>query len=267
MTSAEGLRRPVVGILQPSYLPWLGAFDLMAVCDTWVFLDDAQYTRHPGWRNRNRIKTPKGPEYLTVPVRKAPLGTPILSIEIDSAQPWAARHRAKLVRAYEGCRGLPLVLDCVDPVLSAPPARLAPLCTDLTVRLAGALGLGPAFLHASELGIGGRGPERILQICRRLGARTYVNGAAGRALYERERFEEAGIDLVFQEYRHPEYDQPHPPFVSHLSVVDLLVSHAPEEALRILRSGSNLPAAGSGEPVARPLGDTAAAVRLDPPRR
>lgn len=241
MSSGGPLRGPVVGILQPSYLPWLGAFDMMAVCDTWVFLDDAQYTRHPGWRNRNLIKTPDGPRYLTVPVRKAPLGTPILSIEIHPNEPWTRRHRAKLVESYRGCPQLDAILDLLDPVLAEPPRRLAPLCTKLTERLAETLGLAPTFLHASELAVEGRGPDRILELCRKLGARTYVNGAAGRGLYDADRFAAEGIDLVFHEYRHPEYAQPHPPFASHLSVVDLLMSHEPGEARRILRSGSNLP--------------------------
>jgi hypothetical protein len=183
--AGEALAHPVVGILQPSYLPWLGAFALMSACDVWVFYDDVQYTRRD-WRNRNRIKTARGPETLTVPVSK--------------------------------------------------PARDA---TIAQVRIQ----IRPRFVLASELAVAGRGQERILALCRKLGAASYVNGAAGRELYEPESFAELGIALAFQDYRHPEYDQPHPPFASHLSVVDLLMSHPPAEARRILDGGARLEAA------------------------
>lgn len=234
------LRRPVVGILQPSYLPWLGAFDLMAVCDIWIFYDDVQYTRRD-WRNRNRIKTARGPEYLTVPVRKAPRDTSIRDIEIHDDGKWGARHLAKLEEAYADCPQRKPVLDLLRPSLARPPARLAPLCTGLIRELSGLLGIRPTFLEASGLACEGVGQERILALCQKVGAASYVNGAAGRALYDADRFEAASIDLVFQDYSHPEYAQPHPPFASHLSVVDLLMSYSPEEARRILRSGSNLP--------------------------
>lgn len=233
------LERPVVAVLQPSYLPWAGAFDMMAAADVWVFYDDVQYTRRD-WRNRNRIKGPKGPELLTVPVRKCPIETLIRDVRIHDEEDWAHSHLARLERCYAGCPQRDAVLALLEPLLCSGEQSLAALCMDTTRALARHLGLAPRFVTASELAVEGRGQARVLALCRTLGAASYVNGAAGRALYDESAFAEHGIRLVFHEYDHPTWDQPHPPFASHLSVVDLLMSHAPEEALGILRSGTNL---------------------------
>jgi hypothetical protein len=240
--AGEALAHPVVGILQPSYLPWLGAFALMSACDVWVFYDDVQYTRRD-WRNRNRIKTARGPETLTVPVSKPARDATIAQVRIHPETDWAKSHLAKLRTEYRGCPQREETLALLEPVLLAGETGLSTLCCDLTRALAERLEIRPRFVLASELAVAGRGQERILALCRKLGAASYVNGAAGRELYEPESFAELGIALAFQDYRHPEYDQPHPPFASHLSVVDLLMSHPPAEARRILDGGARLEAA------------------------
>src|SRR5471030_3224556 len=91
-----------VAILQPGYLPWLGFFDQLARSDVFVYYDDVQYDTH-GWRNRNRIKAPTGPHWLTVPVRHAGLGKPkILGIEIDAKTQWARKHVGSIRQYYNG---------------------------------------------------------------------------------------------------------------------------------------------------------------------
>ena len=89
-----------VVVLQPGYLPWLGFFDQMRRADVFVYYDDVQYDKH-GWRNRNRIKTQDGPQWLTVPVRHGGQGFPrIIDVEIDGRTPWARKHVASVRQAY-----------------------------------------------------------------------------------------------------------------------------------------------------------------------
>ena len=86
-----------VAIHQPQYLPWLGYLAKWAAADVFVFLDTVQYEKN-GWQNRNRIKTPTGPRWLTVPVH-ARLGTPIDEVTVDTAQPWGERHLRAIEQA------------------------------------------------------------------------------------------------------------------------------------------------------------------------
>ena len=93
-----------VVILQPGYLPWLGFFDQMRRADVFVYYDDVQYDTH-GWRNRNRIKTQRGPLWLTVPVRHSGLSKPrILDVAIDTRANWAKKHLASIRQAYAAAR-------------------------------------------------------------------------------------------------------------------------------------------------------------------
>lgn len=236
----SSLTSPVVGILQPSYIPWLGAFDMLAACDIWIFYDDVQYNRR-SFRNRNRIKTIRGAEYLTVPVEKQPRDTPTNAIRIAEVSPWAEHHLSKLRESYSSCPGFSRVQGVLADAFERRGALLVDLNTDLMRTFADLLGLQPSFLNASDLGASGRGQERILELCRSVGATTYVNGAAGRDLYDPDTFRDAGIELVFHEYEHPRYEQPHGEFIDHLSIVDLLMTYEPSHALEILRRGSNLP--------------------------
>src|SRR5580692_4657424 len=90
-------------ILQPSYIPWRGYFHQIQKADLFVFYDDAQYDKH-GWRNRNRIKTPQGPQWLTIPVNKkgnVEHQRAIQEIEICWEQPWNKRHHLTLQHAYK----------------------------------------------------------------------------------------------------------------------------------------------------------------------
>src|ERR1700730_7775673 len=90
-------------ILQPSYIPWTGFFHQIQKADVFVFYDDVQYDKH-GWRNRNRIKTPQGPQWLTIPVKKkgnVEKKRRILDIEIDWQRPWNKKHHLSIRQAYQ----------------------------------------------------------------------------------------------------------------------------------------------------------------------
>src|SRR6184192_3437498 len=99
MTNTSTSHR-TLAVLQPGYLPWLGFFDQLQRSDVFVYYDDVQYDKH-GWRNRNRIKSPSGPHWLTVPVRHSGLGwPPISAVEIESGAPWARKHLGTIRQCY-----------------------------------------------------------------------------------------------------------------------------------------------------------------------
>ena len=221
-------------ILQPSYLPWLGYFEQLAHADVFVFLDDVQYTRSD-WRNRNRIKTARGPAWITVPVQRTGLQKTIADTYIDYTSDWPVRHLNLLRENYRHAPHFDEVMAIIERHLRARSARLMDLCVDLILDLANLMALPVHTELASALGVRSADPhDRLIALCRAVGATEFYEGRAGADYLEPARFVQAGIDLVYQDYRHPEYTQSFPPFVSHLSIVDLLFHHGREAGAVVL---------------------------------
>lgn len=216
-------------VLQPSYLPWRGYFDLVDRADVFVFYDDVQYDKH-GWRNRNRVKTANGPAWLTVPVHAHGAvedGTPIAEIAIDHRRDWVRAHLETLRHAYRRQPFYARYAPLLASILERRHARLADLTIELTVALAQELGATTLFVRSSELPLRGRKNDRLLDVLERVGADRYISGPSARAYIAPERFAAAGIALEFADYDYPPYDQPHPPFEPAVSIVDALFALGP----------------------------------------
>ena len=234
-----------VAIHQPQYLPWLGYLAKWAAADVFVFLDTVQYEKN-GWQNRNRIKTAAGPQWLTVPVH-ARLGTPIDAVGVDTAQPWRERHLRAIENAYARAPYLARHHDALGRLYATAWERLAPAAVASAEWLARAMGIATPARRASTLGVDARdATERLIAICRAVGADTYLAGRDGAHYMDLAAFPAAGIAVRYQDYKHPEYAQLHGEFAPFLSGLDLLLTHG-DDALAILRSGdawSPLPPGG-----------------------
>jgi hypothetical protein len=218
----------VVVVLQPGYLPWLGFFDQMSRADVFVYYDDVQYDKH-GWRNRNRIKTPHGPQWLTVPVRHGGLGSPrILDVEIDNRGPWARKHVASIRHAYARAPYVDDYMPTIDEVLSRGWTRLVDLDVTLVSAMAAMFGLAPTVVRSSELGIDGTRSDRLVRICQHFAAATYLSGDAARDYLDVGLFERHGIAVEWQAFAHPVYPQQHGAFMPFLSALDLLLNCGPD---------------------------------------
>ena len=228
-----------VVILQPSYIPWRGYFDQIFRADLFIFYDDVQYDKR-GWRNRNQIKTPKGKQWLTIPVRSHGAQTeniPIHQIPIVWDTPWRENHLKALQHAYTKAPHF----DQYTPLLEAFYQRrdefLADFTIDFTVALARELGnTHTRFLRSSKLaGINGQKTERLVQILQAVGGTHYISGPSARDYIEKERFDRADITLEYMEYNYPEYPQLYPPFDPYVSILDLLFMTGPEAPNYILK--------------------------------
>ena len=227
-----------VAIHQPQYLPWLGYLAKWAAADVFVFLDTVQYQKN-GWQNRNRIKTQAGATWLTVPVH-APLGTPISSVTVDHRQPWPRRHLRAIEHAYADAPCFTRFRDELAALYATDWEALAPLAIASARWLAGSFGIETPTLLASELsGADVADPtDRLVALCRAVGADTYLAGQDGPTYMDVTRFEAAGITIRLQAYDHPSYAQLHGQFVPSLSSLDLLLNAGPD-GLAVLRSGDN----------------------------
>ncbi|MCP4204934.1 MAG: WbqC family protein [bacterium] len=236
-TRARESPRTTIGILQPCYLPWLGYFEQLAVADRFVLLDDVQYTKQD-WRNRNRIKTTAGSEWLTVPVRRCPLDTPLGEIEVNYDMRWQRKHLLTIEQNYRKAPYFQPLFDEMRPILEAGLRKLVDLDRRLIEVLCSHLAIDTPISWASQI-TRHADPEdtngRLLEICRQHEATVFYEGASGASYLDVGRFERAGVEVVFQDYSHPEYPQLYGEFLPHQSAIDLVMNTGPEAA-RILRS-------------------------------
>ena len=224
-----------LAVHQPHYLPWLGYLAKWAAADCFVFLDTVQYEKN-GWQNRNRIKTRDGAYWLTVPVH-ARLGASMREVPVDATQPWRARHLRTIEQAYAAAPHLARHHDELERFFAAEWLRLDELAVESATWLARATGIRVPSRRASELDAAADDPtDRLVALCRAVGADTYLAGRDGAKYMDPERFRAAGIQVLYQAYTHPVYAQLHGEFVPSLSALDLLLMHG-DESLGILRRG------------------------------
>lgn len=214
-----------VVILQPSYIPWRGAFDQIWRADLYIFYDDVQYDKH-GWRNRNQIKTAQGKQWLTIPVHSAGAteGLLIKDAKMDWAKPWAKNHWKTLSFAYAKAPYFRRYASLLEPFYQRTDTHLADFTIDLTVALAREIGIAHTrFMRSSEIpGISGEKTDRLIQILTNVGAKHYISGPSARDYIESDKFDEAGITLEYMRYNYPEYPQLYPPYDPYVTILDLM---------------------------------------------
>lgn len=211
-------------IMQPTYLPYLGYFGLMARADVFVLLDDVQFARR-SWQSRNRILGAAGEVMLTVPVKKAPRETPICAIEIADAEPWREKHLASLRHAYARRPHFAEGMEFMAAQLEAPPTRLADFTCGLIMAAADRLGLRRELVRASALGVDGKRSDRLLALCQAVGASDYLS-PTGSADYMEEDgvFRAADFPVRFQPFTPTPYDQGREPFTPYMGFIDAVMN-------------------------------------------
>ena len=232
-------RASVVAIAQPTFLPWSGWFDLADQVDLLIVLDDVPFSKQ-SWQQRNRIRTPAGLSYLTLPVRTAGrLGQLIRDVELTGEAPIEKILRT-IQQNYSKAAYFSRYFDEFSALLrqSAAAGMLARLNVDIIEWLARQLGIATPRIHASDLAVEGKRGALVAKLCERVGASRYVSpaGAEDYLLEDRVEFDSRGIVVGLHVYEHPVYRQCFQPFEPYASVLDLLLNEG-DAAAQILRSG------------------------------
>ena len=226
-----------VAIMQPTYLPWIGYFDMIDRADRFVFLDSVQFSRR-SWQQRNRIKTANGVQMLTVPVlKKGARDQTIAEAQVNTATRFAEKHRRTIERALGKA---PYFKDYAGPlfaILESGHERVAELNIDLIHWLSDAFGIAGDFARSSEIAVAGSKADLLAALCSALDGDVYLS-APGSANYIEESgaFNTAGISVTYHRYDHPSYPQLHGLFEPFMSAIDLLFNCGPDSLGRI-RSG------------------------------
>ena len=222
---------------QPVYLPWLGLFHKIAIADAFVSFNQVQY-QPKDWNNRNRIKAVTGPLWLSVPVlRKGYLTKNYSDIEINNDVQWRRKHWETLRMTYAKAPHFSRYAGYFEDVYRRDWRTLVELNESMLSWFLRTLGIVVSVTSAADHTFQGEKSDLVLDMCAQLGADHYVFGAQGRDYADVDAFNAAGVDVLFQDYRHPSYAQLHGPFIPNLSIVDLLFNCG-EDSLGILMSGN-----------------------------
>lgn len=211
-------------ILQSSYVPWRGYFDLIRKSDKFIFYDEVLYSKGD-WRNRNLIGTPYGAKWLTVPVKYGHLGTKIEDKLIQNEVPWQRKHWSVIWENYRKASFWKELEELLGEVyLEHDWEHLSTLNKYLLKKISAFLGYEPQFLDSTELEVQGGKTSKLVEICRHLGATSYLSGPSAKQYLEEELFDRNGIELIYMTYDYQPYPSCYPDIRDNLSIIDLIAS-------------------------------------------
>ena len=212
-----------LAIMQPTYIPWAGYFNLISQADAFVLLDDVQFAAH-SWQQRNRILFNGEVHTLTVSVLVK--GRPeqlIREVQTDETQKWRQKHLSILRQAYTRHSHGKAVIALVESILKSKTLSLSDINAELIAAFCREMGFNENFARSTQLSAGGSKSTHVLEICRHFAADTYLSAAGSREYIEEEGvLAAAGINVLYQDFAAAPYPQlGTAEFVSHLSIVDV----------------------------------------------
>ncbi len=227
--------------MQPTFLPWVGYFDLIDSVDKFVFYDDVQFSKQ-SWQSRNKINTANGIIWLSVPVKKHNLSMNINEIEINSNSKWNSKLIKTIYYNYKNSDYFDEVYSFIEPMFTHLPSKLSDLSINIIIKIAIKLGVDTEFYKSSELNTNEVHREsRLIEICNILDADAYLS-TQGSSIYIESnnlggKFSDSPIALSYQNYNPKAYRQEFGEFVSYMSIIDVLFNEGLKSTLNIIRKG------------------------------
>ena len=216
-----------LAVIQSNYVPWKGYFDLIGLVDEFVVYDDVSYTKND-WRNRNRIKTAAGAEWLTIPVERASIGRPIDEARVTDAR-WREQHWRTLEQNYRRAPYFELYATELRALYETDERLLTRVNRSFIASICTWLGIGTTITDVRDYEPEGEPTERLVRLCELAGATEYLTGPSARAYLREDMFARAGIMLTYMDYTgYPEYPQLYGDFVHEVTVLDLILNTGPE---------------------------------------
>ena len=216
-----------IAIVQSSYIPWKGYFDLIRSVDAFILLDSVQFTRRD-WRSRNQIKTHHGLAWLSIPVQTRGRYTQLIQETTTSDPEWGRRHWQTLRANYAKTPYFDRYAERAAALYANPPTRLSEINHAFITAICGLLGITTPITWSSDYEARDGPNERLIDLCLAAGGTRYLSGPNAKDYLDVAAFDRGGITVEFADYSgYPEYPQPHGPFEHHVSVLDLLFCIGP----------------------------------------
>jgi len=225
-----------IAILQSNYIPWKGYFDLINMVDEFILYDDVQYTRRD-WRNRNKIKTPKGLQWLTIPVEvKGKYFQKIKDTKISDSN-WKIKHWTQITQNYKKAKYFKNYKDLFKELyLNCNEIYLSQINYKFIIAINEILGIKTKIRWSSEFDLANEKNERLLEICKDCNADIYLSGPAAKDYLDEKLFEKEGIKVEWMDYSgYPEYSQLYPPFEHGVTILDLIFNEG-DNAKKFMKS-------------------------------
>ena len=208
-------------IIQSNYLPWKGYFDIIHDVDVFVFLEDVQYT-HRDWRNRNKVKTPGGVKWISVPILGG-IDQLIYEAKIDYSQNWREKHKATIHHSYASAPYYESYKKEIFDIFFKKFDTLSELNIFSIKKIAKILGIETKFINSKDLHTYGTKDDKLIEINQKIGATYYISGPAAKNYIENDKFSTAKIELLFKDYTgYPAYPQIWNNFESAVSIIDVI---------------------------------------------
>lgn len=225
-----------VVIHQPDFLPYLGFFHRLLHADLFIYLDHVQFVTNGSrsWTHRDKIKTSSGERWLTVGVKKAPLGTPISAVMLADT-PWREQALNLLRENYRNSPYYEEIMQGVGALFELQCERLVEFNVASIKMLKQMLDIKIETCFSSEMHPVGKKNELLVDLLHKVDATHYLSGVGARAYYEAAPFDEAGIQVLWQEFQHPVYQQQFDGFMPYLSTLDMLFNCGIDASRKILR--------------------------------
>lgn len=219
----------IISIHQPNFIPWIGYFFKIYKSDVFVILDNVQFTKN-GFTNRNRIKTPQGENWLTLPViQSGKFGQNITDCVIFNKQQHAKKIITSVMSNYRKAKFFDNYYDNFSKILNDSDDNLCRLNISLIKWILKELEIQTKIVTATELqNINGESTERLVSICKNLGATHYLAGLGAKKYQEDELFTKENIEIINTPFKYPVYEQLWGEFVPSLSVIDVMFNCGPE---------------------------------------
>jgi hypothetical protein len=230
----------IISIHQPDFIPWLGFFNKASLSDLLVIGDHVQY-RNKGYQNRNRIKTNKGWQWLTVPIIHN-WGQPINEVKIQNKEQngiaWQEQHLRTLQVNYGKAPFYDKYIEAFEKIYRKQYELLVDLNLDLLNVLFDILEIHIKIEQTSKMTLTQSKTELIIEICKNYRADSYLSGGKGAAYMDESLFPQNGIELLYNNYEHPTYNQQFMQFgfLPNMSVIDLIFNHG-QESIEIIKKG------------------------------
>jgi len=216
-----------VAILQSSYIPWKGYFDIVGLVDEFILYDDVQFTKRD-WRNRNRIKTINGSAWLTIPVETKGKYLQLIKDTKVDGQAWREEHWKAISINYARAPYFGEHKQTFEAIYMDKTKKLSTINFQFIEAICRILGIHTKLSWSMDYEITGDRTARLVSLCQQAGASAYLSGPSARDYIEPQAFKQAGIGLSYIDYSgYPEYNQLYPPFEHQVSVIDLIFNEGP----------------------------------------